>query len=221
MQRTKQLLPSDIAAHPTATAYVDLVDAYHFFNGRLFQGRLPGCIITLQRKARARGYFCGRRFGLRENSGVLDEIALNPQYFHRRTDAQILSTLVHEMVHLEQAHFGKPSRTGYHNSEWADWMKRIGLIPSTTGLPGGASTGPSVTHYIDNGGHFDLAARELLAGGRVVHVVDRVDPAAATAAIAKRKSKTAFACSACSATVWGKPTTKVVCGVCAKPMVSQ
>jgi hypothetical protein len=33
--------------------------------------------------------------------------------------ARSLSTLVHEMAHLQQNHFGKSSRTGYHNKEWA------------------------------------------------------------------------------------------------------
>src|SRR5262245_14971271 len=37
--------------------------------------------------------------------------------------SQILSTLVHEMVHGEQHHYGKPSRGGYHNKQWADWME--------------------------------------------------------------------------------------------------
>ena len=52
-----------------------------------------------------------------------DEIALNPATFHDRTAEEILSTLVHEMVHLWQHHFGTPSRASYHNREWAAKMK--------------------------------------------------------------------------------------------------
>jgi hypothetical protein len=33
-----------------------------------------------------------------------------------------LSTLFHEKAHLWQHHFGNPSRTGYHNKEWAACM---------------------------------------------------------------------------------------------------
>jgi hypothetical protein len=42
-----------------------------------------------------------------------DEIALSPGTFAQRTDEEILSTLVHEMVHHWQRHFGKPGRGRY------------------------------------------------------------------------------------------------------------
>ena len=58
-----------------------------------------------------------------------------------RTNEQTLSTLVHEMTHLQQQHFGKPSRSGYHNKEWGLLMRAVGLIPSSTGEPGGKETG--------------------------------------------------------------------------------
>lgn len=221
MHRTKQTLPPANAAHPTATAYIDLVDAFHFFNERLFSSRLPGCLITFQRKARARGYYSRGRFGLRDGSGVVDEIALNPQFFRGRTDAEILSTVAHEMVHLQQAHFGTPPTSPTHDAEWADMMTAIGLIPSSTGRPGGARTGRSMTHYIEPNGRFDLAVRELLSDGRVVHVVDRVDPAISALRTVKKNSKTPFCCSGCSATIWGKPATHAICGACMKPFVAR
>jgi hypothetical protein len=218
LDRTKQLLPASTAAHPTVTAYIDLADAYIFFNDRLFGGRLPGCLITFQRKARALGYFSGRRFGSIDDGGTIDEIALNPDYFRGRTDTDILAVLIHEMVHQEQAHFGAPSGTRYHNAEWAEMMERAGVIPSSTGKPGGARTGQRVSHYVDPSGPFVTAAGELLTGGRVVHVIDRIDPAIRAARTAKSKSKTRFCCPSCAAKVWGRPETKVTCGVCNLPM---
>ena len=65
------------------------------------------------------------------------EIALNPDTFEDRTDMEILNTLAHEMCHLWQHYFGKPSRGGYHNREWATMMEKIGLMPSSTSEPGG------------------------------------------------------------------------------------
>jgi hypothetical protein len=109
--------------------------AYGFFNARLFAGRLPHALITMQRRAKSFGYFAGERFGTREGEEITDEIALNPAHFKERTDEESLSTLVHEMCHLEQHHFGKPSRNGYHNKEWAAAMKSVGLVPSDTGQP--------------------------------------------------------------------------------------
>ena len=73
--------------------------------------------------------------------GYTDEIALNPAHFKGRSQREVFSTLVHEMVHLEQHHFGHPSRAGYHNREWVHWMERVGLIPSATGEPGGRQLG--------------------------------------------------------------------------------
>jgi hypothetical protein len=69
------------------------------------------------------------------------------------------------MVHLWQYHVGSPSRSGYHNREWADMMKRLGLPPSDTGKPGGRETGQRVTHYIIPDGPFALTCAVLLEDG--------------------------------------------------------
>ena len=39
----------------------------------------------------------------------------------------ILGTLVHEMCHQWQHELGNPSRSGYHNKEWGNKMKEVGL----------------------------------------------------------------------------------------------
>ena len=109
-------------ANPTAKTYAALNRAFDFFNDRLFGGELPACLVTLQRKNKAYGYFAGGRFGSKDGTEITDEIALNPSHFKSRTDEQSLSTLAHEMAHLWQHHFGKPSRAGYHNKEWAAKM---------------------------------------------------------------------------------------------------
>lgn len=72
-----------------------------------------------------------------------DEIALNPELLEERSVKETLSTLVHEMVHLEQEHFGEAPKRAYHNKQWAEWMDRVGLVPSTTAAPGGKRTGAS------------------------------------------------------------------------------
>ena len=156
--------PSDLSIEPTKETYDQFQEAYAYFNRALFEGRLPNCLITLQRSKRSYGYFCGDRFG-RTDGLVSDEIALNPRYFHVRPIEHVLSTLVHEMVHLWQHHCGKPGRGGYHNRQWAQSMKAIGLHPSSTGKAGGQEIGDSVGHYIVPGGPFEVAAHELLMTG--------------------------------------------------------
>ena len=145
------------APAPTELQYGALQRAYDHFNNTLFAGRLPFCMITLQRQARTLGYFSPRKFIALQGDARTDEIALNPAHFRQRTPMETCSTLVHEMMHLAQEHFGKPARGGYHNKEWAASMKTIGLHPSSTGEPGGAETGDHMSHYIIPGGPFALA----------------------------------------------------------------
>src|SRR4051812_6135277 len=85
---------------PDPPTYQGLTEAYDFFNHRLFSGRLPRCLITMQRQRGAYGYFAGKRFGTRDGQEVTDEIALNPAHFRSRTTRESLSTLAHEMCHL-------------------------------------------------------------------------------------------------------------------------
>ena len=98
-------------ANPTAKTYAALNRAFDFFNDRLLGGELPACLVTLQRKNKAYGYFAGGRFGSKDGAEITDEIALNPSHFKSRTDEQSLSTLAHEMAHLWQHHFGKTRYT--------------------------------------------------------------------------------------------------------------
>jgi len=134
---TKEVAPSD----PISATYTRLITAYEFFNHRLFAERLPYRLITLQRRSGTFGYFAGDRFGTRDRTAIADEIAMNPVYLREHRLEEVLQTLTHEMVHCEQRHFGKPSRAGYHNKEFAAMMRRVGLVTSTTGLPSGNPTG--------------------------------------------------------------------------------
>jgi hypothetical protein len=142
---------------PTKRTYDDFDSAYAYFNKRLFGERLPTCLITVRPHRGAYGSFSPERFGAHGGPETLDEIALNIKHFQQRTPMEIMSTLVHEMVHLEQQHFGHPSRSGYHNREWADLMERVGLTPSDTGAPGGRRTGQRVSHFVRDDGPFAVA----------------------------------------------------------------
>ncbi len=195
---------------PNEVLYDNCSYAYNFFNEKLFDNALPACLITLQRKNGAYGYFSGSRFHNRDGDWVVDEIALNPTHFRDRPIKDVLATLVHEMVHLQQHHFGKPSRAGYHNSEWAEMMEAIGLIPSHTGLPGGKQTGQRVSHYPKAGGQFDMAAEELIEECFDFHFVESVSPDAAK----KTASKTKYSCPSCGLNAWAKPGVRLVCDEC-------
>lgn len=190
--------------------YAHLQAAFDFFNGRLFGGRLPATMITMQRKRGARGFFRKDGFSQKDGNAVAHEIALNPDTLSR-TDKGALSTLVHEMVHLEQQEFGKPGRGAYHNREWAELMEAVGLIASDTGSPGGKKTGQRVSHYIVDGGSFDKACDEFLATGFVLRWQGNPTPPQTKP---RDQSKVKFICPDCAQNAWAKATSSLVCGDC-------
>jgi predicted SprT family Zn-dependent metalloprotease len=219
---------SDLTIEPTKETYDRFQEAYAYFNRGLFGGELPNCLITLQRSKRSYGYFCGGRFG-RNDGLVTDEIALNPRYFHVRPVDQVLSTLVHEMQHLRQHHFGKPGRGGYHNREWAQSMKAIGLHPSSTGKEGGQETGDHVTHYIVPGGPFESAANELLMAGFAITWTEKAPeteeaPIEGSVGATEPKSgersgkRVKYTCPVCRLNAWAKHRIQLVCGKDMTPM---
>ena len=157
---------------PTKEFYELLESAYDVFNERLFDGKLSNCLLTVQREKKTMGFFSKNRWV--NNAGdTTHEIALNPSYFANHKVIEIFQTLVHEQCHLWQYEFGKPSRAGYHNVEWADKMVSIGLQPSHTGYPGGKRTGQKMSDYPIEGGHFLKVCTGLIKQGITIPWFDR------------------------------------------------
>ena len=222
-------------AKPTHSSYSELQAVYDLFNKKLFGGKLPDCLLTLQpRDRRIAGYFSSKRFQDENGRVFTDELAMNPTYFHAKPIDFALQTLGHEMVHVWQAHFGEPGRRGYHNKEWGTIMKKIGLYPSSTGQPGGKEVGEHMSDYIIEGGPIaGLIARLIKQGfklswsGRRPVVQqgeggngqgDGEDEGEGEGQSAPNRTKRVkFTCPKCAANAWGKPTLKIVCGVCQKP----
>ncbi|ELW2866180.1 SprT-like domain-containing protein [Salmonella enterica] len=158
----------------TERAYAELQQAYDFYNQHLFSGQLPDCLITFQRGKKTMGYFSARRFvSASDSEKQIDEIALNPEFFPVYPLIEIMQTLVHEQCHMWQHHFGNPSRKTYHNKEWADKMETIGLMPSSTGAPGGAKVGQHINDYPIPGGRFQAVTLELFRSGFALSWFDR------------------------------------------------
>lgn len=225
---------------PTMQAYGELQQAYEHFNDALFDGALPFCLITMQREKRTYGYFSSKRFVHRHDKQITDEIAINPSYFAVVPLLEVLQTVVHEMAHLWQFHFGKPGRRGYHNKEWAEKMESIGLMPSSTGKPGGAKTGEKMADYPIPGGRFMAAADELMTRDFRISWLDRFPPMTGGPSLAallsdggedaeggelaelaglvepqgprNRSNRVKYRCPTCHAQVWGKPELRLLCG---------
>ncbi|TQV77324.1 SprT family zinc-dependent metalloprotease [Aliikangiella marina] len=157
---------------PTQDSYESILQAYDFFNQALFSGKLPKVIITYHRQRRVMGYASIARW-VNAKREFVDELAVNPEYFAQYPLIEICQTLCHEMVHIWQAHFGKPGRRGYHNAEWARKMKSIGLMPSSTSKPGGSETGENMMDYILVDGPFLKTCQKLINKGFKIPWVDR------------------------------------------------
>lgn len=199
----------------TLELYNGLQEAYDYFNERLFNNSLPQCLITIHRKKGARGYYWAEVFENRKDKEqVTDEIALNPETFNGIDDKTILSVLVHEMVHLWQHHFGSPTRNAYHNREWANKMKSVGLQPTTDGTPEGKETGQKCTHLIVENGKFDQNARVFLDKFTVNWAAKRQDIRKAANGV---RSK--YTCPTCKNAVWGKDGMRIICGDCGEEMM--
>lgn len=140
---------------PTLQIYSELQTAYDHFNRELFEGQLSECILLLDNKEkRMYGYYRYKQF-VNQQGDSCDCIALNPQHFAARDIQEVMQTIVHEMTHMWQYHFGvKHSEKSYHDKEWADKMEALGLMPSDTGRPGGKKTGQNMGDYAIKGGLF-------------------------------------------------------------------
>lgn len=163
---------SHVNVTPTAELYGQLQQVAAHFNQALFEGVLPPLVITLQRSGRASGYFSASRW-IHSNGTTVSELALNPTYFATRPLIALYQTVAHELCHLWQHIDGSASRPGYHNSAWAKKMIDIGLMPSSTGKPGGATTGQKMSDYPLPGGQFLNACEALATEGFALTWLDQ------------------------------------------------
>ncbi len=232
---------------PTEEMYAELQQAYDHFNLELFGNELPPCLITLQRQKRTQGNFSAGRFAHRNGTRV-DEIAMNPSFFAVQGIMDCMQTMVHEQAHAWQHHFGTPGRARYHNAEWAEKMKSIGLMPSDTGRPGGKMTGDSMSDYVAEGGPFEIAFKKLMTKNFALSWLDRFPvsiehlaqtlhqlPEEVQVAISdeeieslsiqlvdhedKKQGTVRYTCPLCTAKVWGKAKLAIACMPCKQQMM--
>lgn len=161
-------------AAPTEEIYIKLQKAFQRFNEDLFDNKLSNCVITLRANKKTAGYFYKNRFGTKDSDTLCHEIALNPEWFGITENIDLYQTLAHEMTHQFQYEYGTPSRGGYHNQEWADKMKEIGLMPSSTGRKGGNETGQQMSDYVIPGGKLEKSYKLLVEENCIVTWYDRI-----------------------------------------------
>ena len=210
----------------TTTQFQTLDDLYAFYNVRLFSASLPECIINLSRRTGSYGFFASYLWASFDPERSIPEerfheISLNPDYL-LRPSIEYHATLVHEMVHLWQQEYGNPSRSGYHNREWACKMQSIGLMPSDTGLPDGVPIGQTMSQYIIKNGLFQTVYNSIDPDELEILRLKYL-PVASLAAYEKNKppnpksnTRVKYSCP-CGNNIWGRPALQILCLICHTP----
>ena len=143
---------------------------------------MPEVLLTVKGKARVFGYYKQRAF-ISHAGEIVDEIAVNPTFFATHGFKELLQTLAHEMCHQWQQNYGTPSIRSYHNREFAEKMKSIGLIPSTTGEKGGKETGQKIADYMADTGLLPDLFKELETKGVFIPWYERLSSKATGQAV--------------------------------------
>lgn len=197
----------------TQDFYDKMQHSYDYFNENLFENELPQCMITLQRKSGAYGYYKKNAFTNSENENIA-EIALNPNEFNRPIK-DILSTLVHEQAHLLHDIRGYVSRRGFHSKHWCEIMKGIGLQPITMKGEDCDTGGAKMSHRILEGDIFDSTCDDLLKEitfdlTSILEIKEKKE---------KKTTKFIYVCPECNEDVTCKRNDKrIICGDCSVEM---
>jgi len=148
--------------------------AFNVLNAKLFQNRIPACMITFNRnRMSADGMFIWNSFYDSQDSDTrMHEIALNTDNFSNHDPKFVLSVLVHEMVHAEKCMLEvekneskRPARTNSHTKQFAKLMLNVGLIASSTGCENGADTGNTMSQYWNEDSIFSVVADDIISKG--------------------------------------------------------
>jgi len=131
-----------------------------YFNRMLFDGSLPTPLICVRPGIRAPAWLSTDRWRDNEGTSVF-ELAINADLLAQASWLALMQTLVFQQCRLWQVIHGDPSRPGYYNSEWANKMEEIGLMPSSTGRPGGKRVGQGMSCYVMSDGQFLAACAHL------------------------------------------------------------
>ncbi len=119
----------------------ELTRAFAFFNRRFWAGKLPVPVFAFfcqPPKGQRLGHFCARRWHAPDGT-LRDEIVIYADLALCLGMQAILETLLHEMVHVWQEHFGR--RGAVHNAQWHTEAARVGLL--TQGPHGFTTAGPA------------------------------------------------------------------------------
>lgn len=137
--------------NPSQEMAEQLVAAFDYLNKSLFEGKLPRTMVMFTRNSKVIGGYFSEKKWFNSDGTAVHEIVINANNMVEGDEVKLYETLLHEMTHEWQHEFGTPGRGGYHNQEWADFVKSIGLKPTNVKSPE-AETGDSISTKLIEGG---------------------------------------------------------------------
>jgi hypothetical protein len=212
--------------HKAIKRVAELLRIYYEFNTGVFRGELPedGFTFTETTSTKSFGHF--KPYGLTgENGEPLHDICLNLSYFNAPL-VEGLPVFVHQLAHMYQHLYGKkrPSRMTYHNDEFKEIMKGIGVEYSDDrNWTDFVSINPESQMIVDVTGH-----HLIHENGNFASLVKRkkdslmitIKPLQSpTAQEGSNKNKATYVCPDCGSKKWGKSGDTVVCGC--SPIIKQ
>lgn len=210
------MISPNATPHP-CDLYQELRTLYDTCNAQFFGATLPACMLLLRPRKSTFGYFQKACWGqAHDTAGQVSAIVLNSTLVHARGDEEMVSTLVHEMTHLWQECYGdkKPAKP-YHNREWAAKMVSMGLMPSSTGQPGGKQVGKHMSEFrLDNGAFaqwYAALAKPCLSWGEFPKLADTKT----------QEKKLKYVCPQCEAKAWAHDGARLLCGDCREALVTE
>ena len=223
---------------PTPNQFGNYQKLFDYYNDKMFGGFLPNVLLNFSRKNQTAGFFARNTW--KDNEGKkCHEISINPSSLcHGKK--YVIQTLVHEMCHLWQFELGKPSRSGYHNKQWANKMESMGLMPSDTGQEGGKRTGQQMSDYLIPEGKLlqviqkmpdkiwlPLKSLEYMSAQQITDILNELEENDGFGEMIpeenpkpKNKNKVKYTCDGCDLKVWGKEDIYVICGECGTELES-
>ena len=201
--------------------------AFDHLNGKLFDGELISPMLVLTRNQNViRGYFAPDRWH-NEDGNTIHEISLNANAMNDDV-FMLMNVLIHEIVHLWQYDFGKISRPGYHNKQFAEKCKEIGLSFK------GPETGQAVETHIVPGGRAYEAVASLpesailpwMSGNfEEKEKADQKKENQGGGGNGRRQSRSGkrakYTCPECGLNAWAKQRASLLCGECDRLLVEQ
>ena len=133
-----------------AALQAEVARAFAFFNARFWSGLLPTPVIAFFRQppnGKKLGHYLADAWQAPDGTRR-DELILYADLALERGMLEVLTTLLHEAVHVWQQHFAQPSGTGHHNAQWHAEAARVGLV--TRGPTGVTEPGTSFLAALDD-----------------------------------------------------------------------